>query len=245
MNEQKSIFHLATFRLLNFESEISRSAQQVVIDSETRLGVQLPRSVRDWYCRDDAVRILAEHSNQDPPVAVEHLEIVEWQGRRLIPIRYENQGVCTWAVDLDGSEDPPVYVDVDTNGRVWQLLSPTFSQYVYSCVWDYRMVFLKPALVQAQNWALSDAGLKELRALFCQEVQTKGWPGNTQYRFCNEHGAILIWASENQADWFVAACDANGFALTLKVVWGLDNVGAAFYGISDLGKEVLAEQRRQ
>ena len=243
MNEQKSIFHSATFRLLNFEPEISRTAQQLVADSENRLGLQLPQSVRDWYCRDDAVRILAEHSNQDPPVAVEVMEIVERQGRHLLVIRYENQGVCMWAVDLDGSVDPPVYVDVDTNGRVWQLLSSTFSQYVYSCVWDYRIVFFKPALVQAQNRALSEAALKELRASFCQEVQTHGWPGNTQHRFRNEHGAILIWESEKQADWFIGAGDANGLALTLKAAWRLDNVGASLYGISDLGKQVLAERR--
>ncbi|HEV2328943.1 MAG TPA: hypothetical protein VGY56_09175, partial [Verrucomicrobiae bacterium] len=90
---ESSSFHSATFRLLNFEPEISRPAQQAVMNSETRLGVQFPRSIRDWYYQDGAIQILAEHSNADPPEAVESLEIFEWQSRRLLPIRYENQGV--------------------------------------------------------------------------------------------------------------------------------------------------------
>lgn len=240
---QYSSFHAATFQLLNSEPKISRHAQQVVIDSEIRLGVELPQSVRDWYCREGAVQILAEHSNADPPETVESLKIVEWQSRRLLPIRYENQGVCTWAVHLDGSEDPPIYVDVDTGGKEWQLLSPSFSQYVFSCVWDYGMVFFKPALVQAQNQILSHAALKELSGLFHQETQTHGWPGSANYRFSNQHGAILIWASERQADWFVGASDANGLGLMLRAIWRLDNVGAALYEISDLGKEVLVRFR--
>ena len=243
MNANKNSFHSATFRLLNFEPEISSAAQRAVADSETRLGVEFPRSVRDWYCRDGAVRILAEHSNADPPEEIENLKIIEWQSHRLPPIRYENQGVCTWAFDMDGSEDPPVYVDVDTNGREWQLLSPTFSQYVFSCVWDYRTVFFKPALVQAQNRVLSQDALEKLRALFQEEVQTCGWPGNIQYRFSNRNGAILIWASDRQADWFVGALDANGLESVLRAVWGLDDVGAALYETSDRGKAVLAQFR--
>jgi len=39
------------------------------------------------------------------------------QSHRLVPIRHENQGVCVWAVELDGSDNPPVWVDVDSNGR--------------------------------------------------------------------------------------------------------------------------------
>lgn len=237
-------FHSVTFRLLHFESEISSSAQRALLESETRLGVKLPSSVRDWYCRDGAVRILAEHSNTDPPEEVEHLKIVDWRSHRLLPIRYENQGVCTWAIDLDGSEDPPVYVDVDTGGKEWQLFSPAFSQYVFSCVWDYRMVFFKPALVQAQNQVLSQEALEKLRGLFRQEIQTHSWPGSANHRFSNEHGAVLIWASEQQADWFVGASDANGLELTLRAVWGLDDVGSSLYKISDIGKEVLGRFRK-
>ena len=40
-------------------------------------------------------------------------------------------------------------MDVDETG--WQQQAATFSDYVYSCVWDYAVVFAKPALVQAQN----------------------------------------------------------------------------------------------
>jgi len=243
MSTTEQSFHSATFRLLGFEPESSIPAKRSLMDAEARLGRALPESVRQWYSRRGAIQILAEHSNDDPPIAVECFETVEWQSRRLLPFRHENQGVCTWALELGVSEDPPVYVDVNTGGKEWELLSPTFSQYVFSCVWDYRMVMHKPALVQAQNRVLGDAALEALRASFRQEMQTHGWPGSTQYRFSEEHGAILIWASEQQADWFIVSSDADGLENVLQAIWNLDDVGVSLYDASEIGGEVLARLR--
>jgi hypothetical protein len=106
------------------------------------------------------------------------------------------------------------------------------------------MVFLRPALVQAQNRVLSDAALDGLNASFHQEIQTQGWPGSTQYRFTNERGAILIWASKQQADWFIGSSDANGLELTLRMIWNLDDVGVALYDTSKIGAVVLARLRQ-
>ena len=243
MNTGEKSFHSETFRLLGFEPELSGVAERILVDTESRLEKTLPESIRQWYRRNGAVQILAEHSNDDPPIAVEHFEIIQWKSRQLVPFRNENQGVCTWALELDGSDDPPVYVDLDTEGKEWQLSSPTFSQYVFSCVWDGRMVMQKPASVQAQNRVLSDTALDALRALMQQEIQTHGWPGSNNYRFINEHGAILIWASEEQADWFVASCDASGLEIVLRAIWDLDDVGLSLYDTSEIGRSVIARLR--
>src|SRR6266850_2497412 len=120
MPEAPMSYHTATFRLLNSEPKTSIAAEVAVQEVESRLGHSLPSSVREWYTGEDAIQILAEHSNQDPPIAVQDFAVIERQSRRLLPIRRENQGVCTWAIVLDGSEDPPVYVDVDSDGKEWR-----------------------------------------------------------------------------------------------------------------------------
>jgi hypothetical protein len=237
------LYHAAAFRLLNSEPRTSRAAEVALQDAESRLGIAFPASVREWYACQDALQILAEHSNQDPPIAVKDFAIVDWQSRRLLPFRHENQGVCTWAILLDGLEDPPVYVDVDSGGKEWQPLAPTFSAYVYSCVWDHKLVFERPAVVQAQNEILSRSALDGLAAPFTEELQTHGWPGSTQYRFINDLAAILIWSSELQADWFIGSPNASSLQAALVKVWKLDNVGQSLWACSPIGKAVLEKIR--
>jgi len=207
------------------------------------LGIRLPPSVRDWYCNEEAIDILAKYSNQDPPIPLEKFAVTEWNSLRLLPFKYENQGVCTWSILLDGSDDPPVYVDVDSDGKQWNMQATTFSAYVYACVWDYASVMDQPALVQAQNEPLSEEAVGELRRQFSQHPPTFGWPGSTQHRFAGKECAILIWAAEGQADWFVGAREAKSLETALRAVWNVDNVGLALYDCSDIGKAVLEKIR--
>ena len=236
-------YHAATFRLLDSAPRTSAAAKAVVHDAEKRLGLSLPSSVREWYGCEDALAILAKHSNEDPPIAVPDFAVVEWQSRRLLPIRHENQGVCTWAIMLDGSEDPPVLVDVDSRGKDWRRSASTFSSYVYSCVWDYRRVFGQPAFVQAQNCSLSREALDGLIATHSEEMQTYGWPGSTQHRFSKGTAAILIWSSTGQADWFIASPDAATLESAVRAVCHLDDVGDYLCANSPIGEAVLDEIR--
>src|SRR4051812_13188258 len=125
-------FHGRTFELLSSRPKASTTALGELEATERRLNLRLPPSVREWYSYQAALSILAEHSNDDPPIPVWEFAPVESPAGRLIPIRHENQGVCTWAILLDGSEDPPVLVDVDSDGKVWQPLAREFSTYVYT-----------------------------------------------------------------------------------------------------------------
>jgi hypothetical protein len=202
--------------------------------------VRLPLAVREWYSHEGALSILAEHSNEDPPIPVREFALVESPAGRLIPIRLENQGVCTWAILLDGTDDPPVYVDVDSDGAEWQLLAETFSTYVSTCVWDYRVVLGQPALVQAQARPIKRQTLLTLAASFDERPRTYGWPGSVQYRFAGSQNGILIWSGEDQADWFVGGADAIALESALRIVWDLDGVGKSFYDCSDLARGVLS-----
>ena len=238
-------FHDATFRLLGSEPRFSLTAKNCLDESQHRLGITLPASVRDWYERESAIRVLADYSNEDPPIEVSQFELIRWQSKTLMPIRYENQGACTWAIEIDDSDNPPVLVDVDTNGTHWNLLAKSFSAYVYSCVWDYKIVLNQPALVQAQNRKLSDVARKELFKRLTPEVTTHGWPGRTQLRFRDSGFGVLIWDSEEQADWFVGASDNESLRLGLEAVWELDSVGNSFYDCTESGRQVLAQMQRR
>ena len=129
---------------------------------------------------------------------------------------------------LDGSVDPPVYVDVDSDGTEWQMLAPTFSAYVRACIWDFEVVFGQPGLAQAQNAPVSAGAIAELRRIFTEEPKTLGWPGSTQYRFAGKNHAILIWAANDQADWFVGATDETSLEAALRMIWSLDDIGKSF-----------------
>lgn len=236
-------FHSATFGILGSEPPLSPAAQAEVEQAERRLGFALPASVREWYCYEGAINILATHSNKDSPIALGEFVVQQWQTRRLLPFQLENQGVCVWAILLNGSEDPPVYVDVDSDGRQWQMHAPTFSAYVGTCVWDYACVLHRPALVAAQNKPLSPAALNELRARYSEQPVTFGSPGSAQYRFAGDDRAILIWISEGQADWFIGALDAKTLETALRSVWRIDDVGESLYDCSEIGKAVLDKIR--
>jgi len=232
-------YHTATFRLLRTEPPVSPAAVFQVEDAERRLGFRFPASVREWYCTVEAIDILAKYSNQDPPIPLKEFAVTEWQSLHLLPFKYENQGVCTWSIVLDGSDDPPVYVGVDSDGAEWQVQAPNFSAYIYACVWDYSFVFDQPGLVQAQNKPLSAEALGQLRERFAEQPPTFGWPGSTQHRFAGKSHAILIWSGEDQADWFVGARDAKSMETALREVWSADNVGPSLYDRSEIGKAVL------
>jgi len=238
-SSKMTAFHTATFRLLTTKPQFSPTALSQVEETEHRLGCRLPASIREWYSNQEAIDILAKYSNQDPPIPLAEFAVTERDEDRLLPFKYENQGVCTWAIALDGSDDPPVYVDVDSNGAHWDIQAATFSAYIYACVWDYTCVLDQGALVQAQNGPLSAEAVDQLRARFSEQPATWGWPGSKQHRFAGTDQAILIWAAEDQADWFVGARDATALEPALRAVWNLDCVGQSFYDCSKVGKKVL------
>jgi len=211
--------------------------------AERRLGFRLPPSVREWYSNENAIDILAKYSNSDWPIPLREFSLKEWGKYRLLPFKNENQGVCVWAITLDGSDDPPVSVDVDSRGTRWSLHAPTFSAHIYACVWDYASVLDQPALVQSQNGPLSDGALDHLRKCFTEQAPTYGWPGRIQYRFAGDDQAVLIWAGDGQADWFVGAGDDRTLDSAVRKVWSLDDVGQSLYDCSAIGKAVLKSVR--
>lgn len=137
-------FHAKTFALLGRQLVASKRALQTLDRIERDRNLTFPPSVREWYGLKDAVQILKDHSN------VDHLTPITRLGEAADPVaegklifKTENQGNCDWAVEVDGSDDPPVVVsDVDSpRYQKWLWCADSFSEYVYCCVWDYTYVY--------------------------------------------------------------------------------------------------------
>jgi hypothetical protein len=242
-------FHDRSLRLLPKVPEISEAAVAKVAEVEARIGRPLPAAVRDWYMREDACAILETYSNGDPPVALEDLgrPIPASNGPHdlvadgLLHIRTENQGVCIWAVELDDRDDPAVvlnYRELDDLSE-WQLQAETFSDYIFSGIWDFGPPF--EWLIQAQNGPLSEEALDHLRSHFRETVRTWSWPGDAQYRFEGDAQRLLIWNADGMsADWFLSADDEPSLAEAARKIWRLDDVGKAFWTHKEKSEAALA-----
>jgi hypothetical protein len=85
-----------------------RDPQRVAL--EQRLGVTLPDAIHAWYSRDDALRVLAVHSNVDRPVAIDGriVFLVEKQG-----VAFDRAGAIAVRYDKGWQScgcDPPAFI---------------------------------------------------------------------------------------------------------------------------------------
>lgn len=220
------MFHEAAFRLLPAPLRRSTASVQALERREKELGLRFPASVREWYSLEGAVETLRTCSNQDRPVAVEELGAprLKWYGvpRRdfvadgFLYLMNENQGVCQWAVRLDG-DDPEVVVAVDTApSEVWLPHAATFSEFIRARLWDHRPAALG---LSAQDVGTRREDVEALRAAFREGPRTTHWPGDAQWRFEDGSGSILLWEAEGQTDWFLRAASEPALeALGRKVI---------------------------
>ena len=107
--------HQATFDLIGKTPQVSRAAIKALEKRERLLGITLPASMTEFYSLKGACEILTQYSNQDPAVPIEELGDPEALAHGLLKIQDENQGVAAWYVRLDGSDDPPVEVDQESD----------------------------------------------------------------------------------------------------------------------------------
>jgi hypothetical protein len=136
-------FHARALALLETVPPVSAAATDELTKLERDRGIVLPPSVREWYALEGASELLRKgidgqgiHLDQlgRPHEGFEEPVDPVPQGRMLLMV--ENQGVCAWAVRLDGSSDPPVDIEYDTMPEPeWHPFTPSFSQFVRYCVW--------------------------------------------------------------------------------------------------------------
>jgi hypothetical protein len=242
-------FHARTLKLPNTVPATSDSAVADLDAVEARIGRKLPESVREWYSLNGACALLRQYSNDDPPLEVREFGLPQNDthgggphdllARGLIAFRYENQGVCVWAFGLDGTDDPPAYVDFDSQFKKWTRCTPTFSEHLYAWMWDWAKVLTKDLLVQAQNEPASATALAFLRDNYDVGPETYGWPGHTQYRFSKNDQRILIWAGDDQADWWMTADREESLRSLIETVRHCDQVGQSLWSNSERAESLL------
>lgn len=241
------LYHEAALKFISPKPVISEASTKVLADRERALGICFPESIRAWYSLDGAVEILKRCSNEDHPVSLEKLgEPAErWYGagtrdllsKSLPWIMAENQGVCNWAVQLDGTKDPPVVVEVNTApNEQWLPYAERFSEFIFSWIWDHLP---RAAFCEAQELDLSSADLEFLRAQFESRSVTYSWPGDSNHRFESPDGRILIWQGTHGADWLVSAESAAGLRRVLERVWRCGNLSKTLYGADEIAMATL------
>jgi len=134
-------------------------------------------------------------------------------------------------------------VDLDTQFRIWKPCAPSFSEYVYSGVWDYALLLLRDLLIQAQHRPLSEEALAFLKQHFDPGPVTSGWPADVQYRFSRGDQRILIWAGDKWANWHLAADSPESLAELAIMVGPCDQVARSFWSNSEEGELVLKRLR--
>ena len=104
-------YHAKTIDLVS--EPVPAGNEQSVILAESRLGVRLPESVREWYSEIDGQNLLSKYSNDDWALNPDEFKREEVCGKELVTVLVESQGVCWWGFELNGSDDPPVHVNLD------------------------------------------------------------------------------------------------------------------------------------
>jgi hypothetical protein len=247
-------YHARTLQLLGVAPRISPTAVEELDRVERRIGRSLSASVREWYSQEGACQLLRRYSNDDRPLEIAEFGVPRTDthgggphdllSRNLRVFRYENQSVCVWAVLLDGSDDPPVVLDFDSQFKTWTPCATTFSGHWYAWMWDYALVLSQGLLIQAQNQPLSETALEFLGRYFAAGPKTFGWPGHTQHRFSSADERILIWSSDGQADWWLSADREESLRRWVGMVWDCDKVGQSLWSHTEQGESLLKQVRR-
>jgi hypothetical protein len=250
-------FHQRTFALLGHQPATSDALQDKLADVERALGRPLPASVREWYSLAGATSLLAEFSNDDHIVPLEQLtgcesidaidDVIAPGRNQAHVLMHENQGVCTWAVLIDGSDDPAVVVcDNHYLNPRWHLYSDRFSTFVYVRIWDFigwRNVTDEADALCADT-ELTAETLSFLRTHFLEEPQTLAWPGDITYRFSGPAQHITIWAShEGEGNWWLWGESNEDLFNLACIVLQVPGLRMTISSVGDGGRHVLTRLR--
>ncbi|GGM27050.1 SMI1/KNR4 family protein [Dactylosporangium sucinum] len=252
-------YHARSLALAGRTAETSPDAVAAIDRFAAERGFPLPASVREWYSLAAGHETLRRFSNEDRVYAAHELGRLErywpdgkpdqereWDPvaeRQLLPFMIENQGVCYWAVMLDGSDDPPVMISFDDLYPTdeWTMLAASFSDLVYTRIWDHQAMSGERTLrapvpsFDPATWA----------GLGTQLEQRPADSDGQRYRFAasaddqrvllekdawGPTGQCYLWAAGDDllVDLVTTVRASSGLATELSMYWGketLDRIG--------------------
>ena len=244
-------YHQASFDLLNIVPLESAPAVAAIDACERRIGRPLPRALREWYSLQGVAKPV---SRQNRSVPINQIEIetpdadqtssTDEKSVPLLIIMHENQGVCRWGVRLNGSEDPATMVQlVTTPSSRWQSYADHYSTLIFTEIWDWHTDELSG--MAAIDEPPSEATLAFLNTNYVEGPRTYNWPARTTYRWHAPDVRILIWAGEQQADWFVHAKTVGRLEQVCRSLWNLGTLSQTLYGFTDKEHVLLKGLRRE
>jgi hypothetical protein len=138
-------YHRGAAKELYRSTRVKRSTpRETVTAVAARLGGKLPASLREWitYFGD-----LGFCSGQDRPIRLADLgqprpvrqgQSIDYVAGGHLPLMFENQGCCMWALVLDGSDDPPVVQAGNWSSEAprWEPVADRFSTFTHARIWS-------------------------------------------------------------------------------------------------------------
>lgn len=251
-------FHAHVFRLMGRAPRVSEAAARLIERREAETGLRFPASVREWYSLEGAVELLADNCEESDPVPLGQLGSPEEARLGWLHVMSDRDGVASWYVRLDGSDDPPVDVCDDDARPPFDLTetpwSSTFSVYVYDLVSSAAVGGRRLGLqLDAKDRRPDGADLARLRARMEEGPRTEGdFVRLTTYRFFNTDGLITFQADPaedgegeaSRGDWTVQGRTAEGLYNLCTLVWPIGTLSETLecrwnYSDADPADDVL------
>lgn len=212
----------------------------------------VPVAVKRLLTADVAAEIASAFSGQ--PVYPEHVVVdgpgsaafglersfPGWPGPVLV-LSYENQGVCSWGVPVDGGDHCPVLVggDLLDDGKTTVEYAASVADFIAAWRWDLRCLTAGPVL-QAQAAELARSELGYLRARLSPATETAGWPGSRQYRFEGQGVQVLLWSQRGQCDWWISAVSEESLRAFAAGLLDLPGLRDTLWSNDEAGTRLLS-----
>ena len=120
------------FVLIGHSAEEDPSAVDALRAFEVMHQTKLPAALFEFYSQKNITHLFRKYSNTDQLIPINELGWFETLNRHhdLLVFIIENQGVCFWALQLDGSDDPAVFVRYDEPDEKWRKCTDKFSEFL-------------------------------------------------------------------------------------------------------------------
>jgi hypothetical protein len=280
-------YHQNVYDLLQLEPGQSPEAARLIAEHEAAHG-PLPASLREWYLIPNVVllqtgppewqwansagTIWYDFSNQDQPrplpdVLAAFANVRAMGNSRHICVLIENQSALAWWVELNGSDDPPVWHDNGGSGQLeeWRRVADTFSEFTTNWIgrhyhWQCR-IRNRPGLQPLPNRPFANglwlrtpaepftAPVIDYLTEQIDEPQRTPRPGNvTTYTFRPSGGTVRVTADEpglagGLSAWWLHAESPERLAELARLIVPFGTLRETLRADTDPGREVLAAIR--
>ncbi|RAL26228.1 hypothetical protein [Thermoflavimicrobium daqui] len=221
-------YHQEALQFMNLKPSISKTRLLALEEMEAKYQQVLPRAFKELYVLNGIEEWFKE-TNQDFLKQIDALFIDRWEDfeeeivskditlahlkKGTIHFFTENQGVVTWEMLLDGSDDPPVVVK--SIWEEWVIASPRLSDFFLAVTWDHAL------LRENCEWVSIDfeAAKPFLYTEFKQLPTTYGWPvEGPSLRFQKGNWRLLLQGGGREDVWMGGWEDEEEFERFAKLV---------------------------